>query len=73
MRNFPPGEASLSAFERLQVPGLTEWPVCRCGKDMQSASINASPERTEHHIRVYDCSACHHEMRLTVWGVDAVN
>jgi hypothetical protein len=39
---------------------------------MHTASINPLPERTDTHIRVYDCSACHHEMRLTVWGVDAV-
>jgi len=62
----------MSAFERLLVPGFTELPVCRCGKDMHTASINPFPERTDTHIRVYHCSACHHEMRLTVWGVDAV-
>ncbi len=59
----------MSAFERLLVPGFTELPVCRCGKDMHTARL---PERTDTHIRVYNCSACHHEMRLTVWGVDAV-
>ena len=62
----------MSAFERLLVPGFTELPVCRCGKDMHTASINPLLERTDTHIRVYNCSACHHEMRLTVWGADAV-
>jgi len=70
--DFPFWCGIMSAFERLRVPGLTEWPVCRCGKDMHTASMNPMPERTDTHIRVYDCSACHHEMRLTVWGVDAV-
>ena len=62
----------MSAFERLLVPGFSELPVCRCGEDMHTASINPLPERTDTHIRLYHCSACHHEMRLTVWGVDAV-
>jgi hypothetical protein len=22
------------------------------------------------HVRIYECRACHHEMRLTVWGKD---
>jgi hypothetical protein len=22
------------------------------------------------HVRVYECHACHHEMRLTVWGAE---
>jgi hypothetical protein len=60
------------AFDRLVVPGFTELPVCRCGKDMHIASINRLPERTDTHIRVYDCPACHHEVRLTVWGADPV-
>jgi len=62
----------MSAFERLLVPGFTELPVCRCGKDMHTASINPLLERTDTHIRIYNCSACHHEMRLTVWGADAM-
>ena len=56
----------MSAFERLRVPGFIELPVCRCGEDMHTASMNLLPERTDTHIRVYNCSACHHEMRLTV-------
>jgi len=55
-------------FERLLVPGCTELPACRCGKEMRVSRIYSSPERTETHIRVYDCPACDHELRLTVWG-----
>ncbi len=62
----------MSPFERLRVRGFSELPVCRCGEDMHTASMNLLPERTDTHIRVYNCSARHHEMRLTVWGVDAV-
>jgi hypothetical protein len=59
-------------FERLVAPGFTELPVCRCGKDMHITSINRLAERTDTHIRVYVCPACHYEMRLTVWGADPV-
>ena len=45
----------MSAFERLLVPGCTELPECRCGKEMQIASIDPLPERSDAHIRVYGC------------------
>ena len=60
----------MSAFERLLVPGCTELPECRCGKEMQIASIDPLPERSDAHIRVYGCPAFHHEMRVTVWASD---
>jgi hypothetical protein len=28
------------------------------------------PESDNTHIRVYDCPACHHELRLTVWDAE---
>ena len=64
----------MSPFERLRlpVPGFAELPVCRCGKDMHIAGVNPLPDRADTHIRVYDCPACRHEMRLTVWGAEAV-
>ena len=58
----------MSIFERLLVPGCTELPECRCGKEMHVASIDPLPQQSDAHIRVYDCPACHHEMRLTVWA-----
>jgi hypothetical protein len=61
----------MSAFERLLVPGCTELPACRCGNKMQIASFDPLPESGDAHIRVYKCSSCHHEMRLTVWASDA--
>jgi hypothetical protein len=60
----------MTAFERLLVPGCTELPPCRCGKEMQLASLDPLPERSDAHIRVYNCPACRHEMRLTVWATD---
>jgi hypothetical protein len=58
-------------FERLLVPGCTELPQCRCGKEMQITRTQRLSEKSDTHIRVYTCTACHHEMRLTVWGADA--
>jgi hypothetical protein len=55
-------------FERLLVPGCTELPACRCGKEMHVARTRSLAGKSDTHIRVYDCPACHHEMHLTVWG-----
>ena len=60
----------MSSFERLLVPGCTELPECRCGKEMQIASIDPLPERSDAHIRVYNCRSCRHELRLTVWAAE---
>jgi hypothetical protein len=35
---------------------------------MEIASIERLPEGSDADVRVYHCSACHHEMRLTVWA-----
>jgi hypothetical protein len=62
----------MSDFERLLVPGCTELPACRCGTEMHIARTNSLAGKSDTHIRVYDCPACHHEMRLTVWGANPV-
>jgi hypothetical protein len=61
----------MSLFERLLVPGCAELPECRCGKEMKITRTDRLPESGDTHIRIYTCPACHHEMRLTVWGTDA--
>ena len=61
----------MSVFERLLVPGCTELPECRCGKEMQITGTDRRPEGSDTHIRVYSCPECHHEMRITVWGAAA--
>lgn len=58
-------------IERLLEPGCTELPECRCGKEMQIASVKPLPAGSNAQIRVYSCAACQHEMRLTVWIDDA--
>jgi hypothetical protein len=35
---------------------------------MQITRVDELPDRTDAHIRIYNCSACHHEMRLTGWS-----
>jgi hypothetical protein len=69
--SFRPGEVAMD-FERLLVPGCTELPACRCGKEMHVARTRSLGGNSDTHIRVYDCPACHHEMHLTVWGAAAV-
>jgi hypothetical protein len=61
---------AMSDLERLLVRDCTDLPACRCGKEMHIDHTHLMPERADTHIRVYRCLACHHEMRLTVWGVD---
>jgi hypothetical protein len=58
----------MSIFERLLVPGSTERPTCRCGEVMEVESIERLPEGSDAAVRVYQCTACGHEMRLTVWA-----
>lgn len=58
----------MSLIERLLVPGSTELRECRCGKEMQLARVEELSDRTQ--IRFYNCTACRHEMRLTVWASD---
>jgi hypothetical protein len=60
----------MSAIERLLVPGSNELPECRCGKEMQIASVDPLPNGSDAHIRIYRCASCDHEMRLTVWATD---
>jgi len=59
----------MSFFERLLEPGCTELPACRCGKEMTVARIEAKSSNA--HIRIYECQACDHELRLTVWNGEA--
>jgi hypothetical protein len=55
-------------FERLLEPGCTESPACQCGTAMAIASIEVLPEGSDAAVRVYRCTECDREMRLTVWA-----
>ena len=61
----------MSVSAHLLVPGFIELPKCRYGGNLHIANIDPLSEGRETHIRVYNCPACQHEMRLTVWGADA--
>jgi hypothetical protein len=55
-------------LERLLALGCSETPVCRCGQEMHIDRTLAVREKTDAHIRVYRCTGCGHEMRLTIWA-----
>jgi hypothetical protein len=56
----------MTKIERLLVPGATELPDCRCGREMTLTSRMQS-DRDEVETRIYKCLVCDHEMRLIVW------
>ena len=58
----------MSSFERLLAPDCTDGPEYRCGEEMHIARVDEAPERIDAQIRIYKCSTCQHEMRLTVWA-----
>lgn len=60
-------------FERLWCPAAPICPECRCGKEMHIAHIVSLPNEITTHIRVYECAACDHQMRLTVWEAVETN
>ena len=60
---------SMRQFERLSGPSLNEPPACRCGKGMHIGTLR---QRGDTHIRVYNCSACHHGMWRARFVYDAV-
>jgi hypothetical protein len=39
---------------------------------MQIASLDQLPGRSGAYVRIYNCSVCHHERRITVWATDKV-
>ena len=41
------------------------------GQEMEVARIELLPEGSDADVRVYQCAACLHEMRLTVWATPA--
>src|ERR1700733_11717979 len=64
------GVALMSDAERFLEPDCDELPVCRCGKEMYIASTRSSPKMPDVDIRVYNCSACDHEMHLAIGRAD---
>jgi hypothetical protein len=45
------GGGSMSSFERLLEPGCTEGAACRCGEEMEIASIERLPEGSDADVR----------------------
>ena len=61
----------MSVFERLLLPGAQELPDCRYGAEMTLAGCEPTDAAKDVEIRVYQCPACRHELRLTVWAIEA--
>jgi hypothetical protein len=59
----------MSKFENLLVPGSTELPECRCGKEMHLFRAKPSGD-TE--IRIFKCNTCLNELHLTCWDTSKV-
>ncbi len=70
MDELSPVEVALSLFERLLEPGCSEMPDCRCGREMKLTSIEQISDQDDTNIKIYHCSTCAHELRLTVWAVE---
>jgi hypothetical protein len=60
----------MSDAEKFLEPDCAELPFCRCGNEMYIASTRSSPNMPDVDIRVYNCTACDHEMHLAIWRAD---
>lgn len=43
-------------------------PDCQCGAEMRLVRVTQADHAPAAEIRVYQCPACGHELRLTVWA-----
>jgi len=62
-------KAVMSRLERVLVAGSTDLPDCRCSAEMRLIAVVPVPG-DDSEVRVFQCEACHHELRLTVWHND---
>lgn len=62
----------MTKFERILRPGSKELPDCQCGAEMRFVQSRHREPPSDVEVRVYKCSACGHELRLTVWADAAV-
>lgn len=58
----------MSKFERLLVPGSLEMPDCPCGAEMHFSRAIQAENSAGAEVRVFECAACGHEFRITVWA-----
>ena len=56
----------MTSIENLLEPGNTSLPDCVCHKQMKVFGM--TPVSNDAYVRIYRCSSCQHEMRLTVWA-----
>jgi peptide subunit release factor 1 (eRF1) len=58
----------MTKFERLLASGSMEMPDCQCGVEMRFTRSKQADKSPGIEVRVYECPACGHELRLTVWA-----
>ena len=61
--------AVVSRLERVLAAGSTALPNCRCSAEMRLIIAVPMPGG-DLEIRIFRCSDCNHELRLTVWHGD---
>lgn len=57
----------MSKLERVLAAGSTELPDCRCGEEMRLVRSTVPDKSPDTEIRIYECAACQHELRLMAW------
>jgi hypothetical protein len=57
----------MSKIERLLLPGSTERPDCRCGREMQLFERRLLNEGSDVERLTYSCDVCGHLFKLTIW------
>jgi hypothetical protein len=57
----------VSKLDRVLVPGSADLPDCQCGAEMHLAKSKLCENSRDAEIRIYQCPACAHELRLMVW------
>ena len=58
----------MSKIERILCAGSTEAPDCMCGREMALICTQELDGQAGTRLRIFQCSGCGHELRLTVWA-----
>ena len=58
----------MSKIEDVLAPGSIEMPDCQCGVEMRLSKSEVIEKSPDTEVRIYECPACRHEMRLMVWS-----
>jgi hypothetical protein len=56
----------MSRFKRVLAPPSSDLPDCRCGAEMPLIAVVTGPDG-DSEVRIFRCTECNHELRLTIW------